>query len=131
MTVFVREYWTLFELVWQVRSDILHSKDSIGAKTRNEHLAEQLLHFKYNADTMLQCGDKNQIDYPRAKILSWTRARKNGLLHLLKIWHKQYLAETMIENRGQRPLTTFGFTARHTARDRHNLDDPSTGDGVT
>ena len=87
--------------------------------------------YKYNADTMLQCGDKNQINYPRAEILSWTRARKSGLLHLLKRWHKQYLAETMMEIRGQRPLTSFCFTARHTAGDQHDLDDPSTGDGVT
>ena len=57
--VLVREYWTLFELAWKVRNDILHSKDSIGAKTRNEHLTEQLLHFKYNANAMLQCGDRN------------------------------------------------------------------------
>ena len=82
--VLVRECWTLFELVWQVRNDILHSKDSSDAKTRNEHLTEQLLHFKYNADTMLQHGDRNQIDYPRTEILSWTRARKSGLLNLLK-----------------------------------------------
>ena len=70
--VLVRECWTLFELVWQVRNDILHSKDSIGASMRNAHLTEQLLHFKYNADTMLQYGDRNQIDYPRAEIQSWT-----------------------------------------------------------
>ena len=114
-----------------MQNDILHSKDSIGAKTQNERLNEQLLHFKYNADTMLQCGDRDQIDYPRAEILSWTRARKSGLLHWLKRWHKKYLAETMMENRDQRPLTTFGFTARHTARDQQDLDDPSTGDGVT
>ena len=53
-----------------IQHDILHSKDSSGAKTRNEHLTEQLLHFKCNTDTMLQHGDRNQIDYPRAEILS-------------------------------------------------------------
>ena len=35
-----------------MQNDILHSKDSIGARIRNEHLTEQLFHFKYNADTM-------------------------------------------------------------------------------
>ena len=111
--VLVRECWTLFGLAWKVRNDILYSKD------------------RYNADTMLQCGGRYQIDYPRAEILSWTRARKSGLLHLLKWWHRQYLAETMMENRDQRPLTTFGFTARHTAGDQQDLNDPSTGDGFT
>ena len=61
--VLVRECWTLFESVWQVRNGILHSKDSIGASARNAHLTEQLLQYKYNADTMLQYGDRNQIDY--------------------------------------------------------------------
>ena len=61
----VRECWVLFELVWRVRNNILYSKDSSGAKRQNEHLTEHLLHFKYNADTMLQHGDRNQIDYPR------------------------------------------------------------------
>ena len=50
--VLVRECWTLFELAWKVRNDILYSKD------------------RYNADTMLQCGDRNQINCPRAEILS-------------------------------------------------------------
>ena len=59
-----------------MQNDILHSKDSIGAEMRNKHLTEQLLHFKYNSDTMLQCGDRNQSNYPRAEILSWTRAQK-------------------------------------------------------
>ena len=58
-TVFVRECWTLFKSVWQMQNDILHSKDSIGAKTHNEHLTEQLLRFKYNANTMLQYRDRN------------------------------------------------------------------------
>ena len=83
-SVLVGECWVLFESVWQVRNDILHSKDISGAKRHNAHLTEQLLHFKYNADTMLQHGDRNQIDYPRTEILSWTRARKSGLLNLLK-----------------------------------------------
>ena len=55
-SVLVRECWVLFESVWQVRNDILHSKDISGAKRHNEHLTEQLLRFKYNADTMLQYG---------------------------------------------------------------------------
>ena len=66
-----------------MQNDILHYKDSIGTKIRNGHLTEQLLHFKYNADTMLQYGDRHQIDYPYAEILSWTRTRKGGLLMLL------------------------------------------------
>ena len=44
--VLVRECWALFELVWQVRNDILHSKDIIGASVRNAHLTEQLLQYK-------------------------------------------------------------------------------------
>ena len=114
-----------------MRNDILHSKDSIGAKTRNEHLTEQFLHFKYNADTMLQYDDRNQIDYLCAEILSWTRERTSGLLNLLKRWYTQYLVETMMQTRGERPLTAFGFTARHKVGDQQDLDDPSTGDGVT
>ena len=70
LAVLVRECWTLFESVWQMRNGIFHSKDSIGTRMRNEYLTEQLLHFKYNANTMLQYGDRNQIDYPRAEILS-------------------------------------------------------------
>ena len=131
VTSLTNNFILLFELVWQVRNDILHSKDSIGASMRNAHLTEQLLHFKYNADTMLQYGDRNQIDYPRAEIQSWTRARKSGLLKLLKRWHKRYLVEQLLETKGQRSLTTFGFTACHEAGNGRDLDDPSTGDGVT
>ena len=103
----------------------------IPDESHNELLTEQLLHFKHNADTMLQYGDRNQIDYPRAEILSWARARKSGLLNLLKRGHKQYLVKTMMQTRGQRPLTAFDFTARHTVGDQQNLDDPSTTDGIT
>ena len=78
--VIVREYWTLFESVWSMRNCILHSKDSIGAKMRHAHLNEQLLHFKCNGDSMLHCGDRNQINQPKAEILSWRRARKSKLL---------------------------------------------------
>ena len=80
---------------------------------------------------MLQYGDRNQIDYPRAEILSWTRARKSGLLKLLNRWHKWYLVEQLLETKGQRSLTAFGFTACHAAGNGRDLDDPSTGDGVT
>ena len=97
----------------------------------NAHLTEQLLQYKYNADTMLQYGDRNQIDYPRAEILSWTRARKSGLLKLLNRWHKRYLVAQLLETTGQRSLTAFGFTAYHAAGNGRDLDDPSTGDRVT
>ena len=82
--VIVRGYWTLFEPVWAMRNDTLHSQDSIGAKMRHAHLNEQLLYFKCNGDSMLHCGDRNQIDQPKAEILSWTRARKSKLLRLLR-----------------------------------------------
>ena len=62
----------MFESATAVRNEIPHSKDSIGAKTRHNHLNEQLLQFKYNADLKLQYDGRNQIDYPRAEILSWT-----------------------------------------------------------
>ena len=131
VTSLTNNFILLFELVWQVRNDILQSKDSIGASRPNAHLTEQLLHFKYNADMMLQYGDRNQIDYPRVEIQTWTRARKSGLLKWLKRLHKRYLVEQLLETKGQRSLTTFGFTTCHDAGNRRGLDDPSTGDGVT
>ena len=33
----------------------------------NERLTEQLLDFKYNADTYLHCGDRHTIDFPKQR----------------------------------------------------------------
>ena len=73
----------------------------------------------------------NSVFYTRAEILSWTQARKSGLMRLLKRWHEQFLVETLLETRGQRSLAKSDFTAERTVGDQHDLDDPSTGDGVT
>ena len=130
-SVMVRECWTLFESVWTMRNTILQFKGSIGAKIHNDHLSGQLLHFKHNADSMLHYGDRNQIDYLRAEILSWTRTRKGSLLRLLKRLHKQYQVETLLATKGQKSLTKFGFNVERTAGGQQDLDDPSTCNGVT
>ena len=130
-SVLVKECWALFESVWATRNEILHSKDSIGAKIHHGHLSEQLLHFKCNADSMLCYGDRNLIDHLQAETLSWTRARKSGLLRLLKRWHKQYRVETLLATKDQKSLTKFGFSVERTAGGQQDLDNPSIGNVVT
>ena len=114
-----------------MKNDSLHSKSNVDDKMHYEHLNEQLLDFKCNADSMLHYGDRSQIDCPKAEIPSWTRARKSRLLNFLHRWNNKFLAEALLATRGQRSLLNFGFTAERRPILVRDLDDPSTGYGAT
>ena len=100
------------------------------ARSQNEYLNEQLFDFTYNADCMLHCGDRNQINYSKAEILSWTLACSGGLPHLLHngtiryLWRHRWIKD-------QKSLTKFDFGAERRITIDRDLDDLPTGGGFT
>ena len=76
------------------------------------HLNEELLNFKYNATEYLRFGDRGQLDYPDPDRMYWTNTRKEDTLKMLRRWRWHYQMKITLEEKKQRALTKFGFTAK-------------------